>query len=122
MVKKTCFSISTYNQLEHLITNRNIKNNLTIVYIRNYLIKGFGIKWLNTLRRMSKKIDQEHHTFFYVDCGNDYGLSILLIKEKIKYIKLKANNDILKKINSICKKNKVLLNPDFNVVNYSNKI
>ena len=121
MVKKNCFSITTYNQAEHLITKRNKNYNTTIIYIKNHLIKGFGIEWLKTFQKIIKKINKDHKIIYYVDSGYDYGLSILLIRQNIKYIKLKANENILKKINSICKKNKVLLNPDFNIVENTNK-
>ena len=53
---------------------------------------------------------------FYVDCGTNYGLCILLIEEKINYLKIKTNNIILKKISQMAKKNKVLLNPKFDIV------
>lgn len=121
MAKKKCFSIATYNQVEHLITARHKKNNSTIIHIKNHLIKGFGIEWLKTMQRLIKKINKNHNITYYVDSGYDYGLSILLIRENIKYIKLKANKIILKKIDNICKKNKVLLNPDFNIVDNTNK-
>ena len=121
MTRQKCFSVSTYKQLEDLINIRNKIENKTIIYIKYYLIKGFGIEWLKTLQLIVSKIDRKHKIIFYVDCGYDYGLSILLIKEKIKYIRLKANAKILRKINNICHRNKVLLNPDFNIVNHSNK-
>ena len=56
----------------------------------------------------------------YVDANTDYGLSIELISIKINYIKLRCNNKIIKKINQIAKKNKVLLNPPFHIVDLSN--
>ena len=34
-------------------------------------------------------------------------------------MKIKSNNEIIKKIRQIAKKNKVLLNPDFNIVEVS---
>ena len=37
----------------------------------------------------------------------------MLLKENINYLKLKSNKIILGKINSISKKNKVVLNPNF---------
>ncbi len=120
MSKKLCFSISTYAQLENLINKRNRINEKTIVYIKNHLIKGFGIEWLRSLKLIGKKINKNHKVVFFVDCGYDYGLSIMLIKEEIEYIRLKANSNILAKINNICTINKVLLNPDFNIVNPSN--
>ena len=56
---------------------------------------------------------------FYIDSGNDYGFSILIIKENIDYLKLRSNKIILSKIKQIAKKNKVLLNPNFSVVDLS---
>ena len=38
------------------------------------------------------------------------------MKENIHYLKIKTNKIILEKIKQIAKKNKVLLNPNFNIV------
>ena len=116
MVKHTCFSINTYTQFEELIKIKNSKKKLLIVFIKNYLVKGFGINWVHTLITLIKKNYPYRNIKFYVDAGNDYGLSILMLRENIDYLKLKSNIVVLKKINQIAKKNKVLLNPDFNVV------
>ena len=48
-----------------------------------------------------------------------HGLSILILKENIDYIKLKSNKVVLNKINQIAKKNKVLMNPDFDIIEIS---
>ncbi len=120
MSKKLCFSVSTYAQLEYLINSRNRFEKKTIVYIKNYLIKGFGIEWLKCLKLIGEKINKNHKIVFYVDCGYDYSLVMLLIREKIEYIRLKADKNILIKINNICTRNKVLLNPDFNIVKLPN--
>ena len=68
---------------------------------------------------MVKKNYHNHRIKFYIDSGNDYGLSIQIFKENIDYLKIKSNNEIIKKIRQIAKKNKVLLNPDFNIVEVS---
>ncbi len=120
MDKKNCFSISTFKQLDNIIKKRKQLNNTTIILIKNFLIKGLGIDWLKTMIVLINKKHKNHKIFFYVDCGYDYGLSQMLIKEKIEYIKLKSNKVIINKINQIAKKNNVLLNPDFNVVELSN--
>ena len=86
------------------------------MFIENYLIKGFGINWLNTFIKMVKKHYSQHNIKFFIDAGNDYGLSVLILKENVDYLKLKSNKIILKKIGQIAKKNKVLLNPNFNIV------
>ena len=65
---------------------------------------------------MVKKNYSQQNIKFFVDAGNDYGLSILMLRENIDYLKLRSNKIILNKINQIAKKNKVLLNPNFNIV------
>ena len=118
MLKRKCFSINSYKQIEKII-NLNNKNKLIIIYIKDYLIKSFGIEWLSTLIRLTNKNYSQYNIKFFVDAGNDYGLSILIMRERIKYLKLRSNKTIIKKICQIAKKNKVLLNPNFNIVNVS---
>jgi len=43
-----------------------------------------------------------------------------MANEKINYLKLKNNSLILSKINNIAHKNRVLLNPSFNIVDCRN--
>tara|TARA_B100001287_G_C22632450_1_gene505878 strand:+ start:478 stop:867 length:390 start_codon:yes stop_codon:yes gene_type:complete len=120
VVKRYCFSISNYFQFEKIIKLKKNKNRTIVVYIKNYLIKGFGINWLITLIKKIKNNYSKYNIKFYVDAKNDHGLSILIMREEIDYIKLKSNKVILNKINQIAKKNKVLLNPNFDVVETSN--
>ena len=83
-------------------------------------VKGLGIFWLSTLIKLIHKNYPKYNIKFYVDAGNDYGLSILIMRENIDYLKLKSDKIILNKIHQIAKKNKVLLNPNFDVVETSN--
>ena len=119
VLKKKCFSINTLNQVEELIKLKNNKRIKLIIFIKNYLVKGFGIEWLNTIIKLIKKKYSQYNIKFYVDAGNDHGLSILILRENIDYLKLKSNKIILIKIKQIAKKNKVLLNPKFDVVDLS---
>ncbi len=119
MLKKKCFSINTLNQVEELIKLKNDKRIKLIIFIKNYLVKGFGIEWLNTIIKLIKKKYSQYNIKFYVDAGDDHGLSILILRENIDYLKLKSNKIILIKIKQIAKKNKVLLNPKFDVVDLS---
>ena len=114
---KNCYSILTYSQLDELIKNRKHKYNTTIVFFKNYLIKGLGIEWIKTKIKLINKEHKNHKIQFYVDCGYDFGLSITLIRNNIDFIKLKSNKIILKKIESIAKQNNVVLNPVFNIEN-----
>ena len=116
MQKKNCYSISTYSQLIELLKINKKKQKISIIFLNSNLIKGFGIDWLNTLIKIAKKKSYPIKVEFYIDCGHNYGLSINLIEEKIEYIKLKSNKIIMKKINQIATQNKVLLNPNFDVV------
>jgi len=116
VTNKKCFAISNYNQLKTLIKIRKKSKKLSVIFIKNYLIKGLGVDWLKTLIHLILNNNKNHNIKFFVDSGYDYSLSILLIRENIDYIKLKSNDILLKKINQIAKKNKVLLNPNFNIV------
>jgi hypothetical protein len=57
----------------------------------------------------------------FVDCGFDQSLAINMANKKINYLKLKSNSIILSKINNIAYKNRVLLNPSFNIVDCRNR-
>ena len=116
MSKKVCFAVSTLTQIENLIELRKSKFKTSIILIKYFLIKGFGVEWLRSLINNINKKYKTHVIKFFVDSGYDQGLSILLTHENIDYIKLKNNKIILNKINQIAKKNKVLLNPSFDVV------
>ncbi len=119
MLKKSCFSINTYFQLEELIKLKNNKKKILVILIKNYLIKGFGLDWLKSLIELVKKNHPNENLKFFVDAGNDPGLSIFILQENIDYLKLKADKKIIRKISQIAKKNKVLLNPIFNIVEVS---
>ena len=116
MPKKICFAVSTLTQIESLIEIRRLKFKTSIIFVKYFLIKGFGIEWLRTLINYVKNKYKTHNIKLFVDSGYDQGLSILLTQENIDYLKLKNNKTVLKKINQIAKKNKVLLNPTFDVV------
>ncbi len=119
MSKDKCYSINSYYQVEKLINLKKNKREVLILYVKYYLVKGLGIDWLHTFILLVKKNYHNHKIKFYIDSGKDYGLSIQIFKENIDYLKIKSNNEIIKKIRQIAKKNKVLLNPDFNIVEVS---
>ena len=120
MSKKKCFAINSYYQIEKIVSKNRRKYKVLVIFIKYYLIQGLGIDWLNTLIILSKKRHKGVNIEFYVDCGYDNILSIKMATAKIDYIKLKGNSVILKKIKSIANKNKVLLNPSFNIVDCRN--
>tara|TARA_Y100001960_G_C14383233_1_gene684924 strand:+ start:285 stop:689 length:405 start_codon:yes stop_codon:yes gene_type:complete len=118
--KKVCFSINTLKQANELIQElKNHKKN-PIIYINNYLVIRLGLDWLIIFRDSLIKKFGISAFKFYVNAGYDYGLCVLLIKNKFQFIKIKSNKSILKKIKQIADKNKVLLNPSFRVINLLN--
>ena len=119
MSKRKCFLINTFIQLENLIEIKKDKRKILTIFLSNYIVKGFGIDWLSAFLKLVNKKYSSYNIKFYVDAGNDHGLSILIIRENIHYLKLRSNKIILNKINDIAKKNKVLLNPNFNIVDVS---
>ena len=93
---RKCFSVSSYSQIEKLLESKKTKT-ILIIYIKSNLIKGFGIDWLRVLINLIKKNYKQFKIKFYVDSGTDYGLSILIIRENIDYLKLRSNRIILNK-------------------------
>ena len=114
------FSVDTLEKAENIILENKNYNSKPIFFIKNYLIRGFGSDFINIFRDML--ISKFGKTSFklFVDCGYDHGLSIDIISKKIEYIKLKGNTLILSKIKNIAGKNRVLLNPPFDVVDFRN--
>ncbi len=118
MIKKKCYSVSSYFQFKELIKLKKNKRRILVIFIKNYLVEGFGVNWLFNFLNLIKKNYKEYNLKFYIDSGTDYGLSSLIIHENIDYLKLKSNKVVLKKISQLAKKNKVLLNPNFHIVDF----
>ncbi len=113
MPKRKCFSINNFFQLEKLIEEKKNKQKIIIIFIADNLVSGFGLEWLRTFIILTKNKYKNINIKFYIDSGSNSGLSVMLLKENINYLKLRSNKTILGKINSISKKNKVVLNPNF---------
>ncbi len=118
--KKFSFSINTYNQAKEVVAELKKYKITPIIHIKNYLIKRFGIEWIINLKELLEKDFPSISIKFFVDVSFDYGLAINLANNKVNSIKLRTNQKILKKISQICKKNRVLLNPSFRIVDLSN--
>ena len=118
--KFICFAVNTLKQAEETIKEANKNNIKPIIFIKYYIVKGFGVDWIKALKLLLVSSFSQNSFKLYVDANTDYGLSIELISIKINYIKLRSNHKIIKKINQIAKKNKVLLNPSFRIVDLSN--
>ena len=119
--KLVAYTINTLDQAEKIIVCSNIHKTKPILHLKNYLIKGFGIDFVFTFQKMLISKFGKSSFKLFVDCGIDKSLSIIMATKKIEYIKLKGNSIILSKIKNITNKNKVLLNPSFNIVDCRNR-
>ena len=115
-----CYAVINFKQAEEVIKFAKINNINPIIFIKYYMVSGFGVDWIKAYIALLTKSFPRHSFRLYVDCNRNYGLAIQLIQIKIDYIKLSANSIILKKIKNMSAKNKVLLNPSFNIVDLSN--
>ena len=116
-LNKYCFAINSFQQASETIEFLNSKNIDATIYIKYYLIDRLGIEWINMFNSLLKKSKKKYK--LYLDCKKNYGLAMNLIEKKIHYLKIDANSETLKKLNQIAKKNKVLLNPKFSIVDLS---
>ena len=114
--KLFAFSINKLEQAEIIILQTQIYKIKPILHIKNYIVKGFGINFILFFRDLLISKFGKSSFKLFVDCGFDSSLGIAMSINKIDLIKLRGNSEILSKIENIAKKNKVLLNPPFNIV------
>ena len=115
-LKNYCFSFTNYNHTAEIIKSCNNKNIRPILFINNKLISDLGIEWLNSLDVMLNTQKKLKNYKLYVDVKKNYGLFISLVEKGIDYIKIETSKENINKIKEIAKLNKVLINPQFSVV------
>tara|TARA_Y100000994_G_scaffold210313_1_gene184150 strand:+ start:381 stop:755 length:375 start_codon:yes stop_codon:yes gene_type:complete len=115
-LKNYCFSFTNYNHTAEIIKTCNNKNIKPVLFINNKLISDLGIEWLNSLDVMLNTQKKLKNYKLYVDVKKNYGLFISLVEKGIDYIKIETSKENISKIKEIAKLNKVLINPQFSVV------
>ena len=115
-LKNYCFSFTNYNHTAEIIKTCNNKNIKPVLFINNKLISDLGIEWLNSLDVMLNNQKKLKNYELYVDVKKNYGLFISLVEKGIDYIKIETSKENISKIKEIAKLNKVLINPQFSVV------
>ena len=118
--KLNAFTVNTLDQAADIILQNKKYKKKTILHLRYYLVKGFGSEFVLTFQKILISKFGKSSFKLFVDCGFDSSLSIRMAIKKIHYIKLRGKLLILKKIKDITNKNKVLLNPAFNIVDCRN--
>ena len=115
-LRNYCFSFTNYNHTAEIIKTCNNKNIKPVLFINNKLISDLGIEWLNSLDVMLNTQKKLKNYKLYVDVKKNYGLFISLVEKGIDYIKIETSKENISKIKEIAKLNKVLINPQFSVV------
>ncbi len=118
--KFNAFSINTLNQAEDIILEAKNYKIKPILHFKNYILKGFGSDFIFTFQKILKSKFGNSSFKIFVDCGFNSSLSIRMASKKIDFIKLRGSLITLKKVKDIAKKNSVLLNPPFNIVDCRN--
>ena len=83
------------------------------------MINGLGTDWVKELNNLLEQKFSRKKFKVFVDCKKNYDLFINLVEQKIDYFKVDAKKETYKKLNQIAKKNKVLINPEFSVLDFS---
>ena len=118
--KLFAFTINTLEEAESVILGSKNYKIKPILHFKKYILVGFGAEFILTFREILISKFGKLNFKMFVDCGFDQSLAIKMANKKINYLKLKNNSIILSKINNIAYKNRVLLNPSFNVVDCRN--
>ena len=119
--KLIAFTINTLEQAENIIFKSKDYKIIPILHFKKYFLIGFGFDFILTFQNMLISKFGKSSFKLYVDCGFDQSLAIAMATKRIDYLKLKANSNVLLKIENNNKKNRVLLNPSFNIVDCRNR-
>jgi len=115
------FTINTLEEAENIILGCKTYKIKPILHFKKYFLLGFGAEFILNFRDILISKFGKSNFKLFVDCGFDQGLAIQMANKKINYLKLKGNSVILSKINNIANKNRVSLNPSFNIVDCRNR-
>jgi len=118
--KLFAFTINTLEEAENVILGCKTYKIKPVLHFKKYFLLGFGAEFILTFREILISKFGKSNFKLFVDCGFNQSLTIKMANEKINYLKLKNNSLILSKINNIAHKNRVLLNPSFNIVDCRN--
>ena len=114
--KPNAFTVNTLDQAKVIISESKTLKKKPILHFKNYILKGFGPDFILTFQNILKSKFGNTSFKIFIDCGFDSSLCIRMATKKIDFIKLRGNLAVLKKVKNITKKNTVLLNPSFNIV------
>ena len=106
-----CFKVNTVNQACKIISICQNNKIIPIFFIQFYIINGFGSDWIIEFQNLLLKKFNKNSFKLFVDCKKNYGLFINLVDQKIDYLKVNGDNNILFRLKQIAQKNKISINP-----------
>ena len=118
-LKKYYFTINSYHQAVEIISISKKNKVVPILFIKYYLINGLGISWLSELKSMLENKFKPRDFKIFVEVKKNYGLFISLVEEKVNYIVVNGNENLIERLTQIAKLNKVVINPSFSIVDLS---
>ena len=118
--KQYCLLINTYNQAVEILNIYKNSNIIPIFYLKYNLINKLSVDWLLELTSMLNNHFGSKKFQTYVEVKKNYGLFISLVEKKINYLEVIADKEILIKLKSIAKVNKVSINPKFSILDLTN--
>ena len=83
------------------------------------MINGLGINWLIEFKNLLQKKYNKNNFKFFINCKENYGLYISLINLKINFLNVNGDKKTLLRLEQIAKKNKISINPKFNILKLS---
>ena len=114
--KKYCFSINSYQQSLQILNIYKNSKIIPIFYFKYNLINKLSVNWLLELICMLENQFGSKKFKTYVEVKKNYGLFINLVEEKIDYLEVKSEDEMLTNLKSIAQVNKVLINPNFSIL------
>ena len=117
--KKYIFGINSYYQAVQTIKYCQNKKIFPIIFIKYFILKRLGLEWVKEFKNLLDNKFSKNTFDLYIDCKKNYGLFLHLVDQKIKYLKIENNQKNLYKLRQIAKKNSILLNPKFSILDLS---
>ena len=114
--KQFCFKINSFYEAKKTIKICIKHKIVPVIYISYYMIDGFGVNWLIEFKNLLHKQYNKNDFKFLVSCKQNYGLFISLANLKIHFLNVNGNKNTLLRLEQIAKKNKISINPKFDIL------
>lgn len=115
-LQRNCLSINTYFQALEILNIYKDSKIIPVFYFKYNLINKLSVNWLTELIDILESKFGKNKFKTYVNVKKNYGLFINLVEKKINYLEVQADQEVFTKLKSLAKVNKVLINPNFSIL------